>query len=108
MGRAISSLLPTDDYSSSSSTAFNLGTLSTDRTVNGLIGSISDADYFKYTAAASGTVTITVTGHYDLSPTWTASGGTASGNTYTFQVTAGQTYTFGSARPIAASAPTTC
>ena len=95
MANAISSLLPSDDYGSTSSAAYDLGSLASDRSVSGFIGSVSDADYFKFVAATTGTVTITATANYDLSPTWTASGGTANGNTYTFQVTAGQTYNFG-------------
>ena len=98
LNSAINALMPTDDYGSTTATAYNLGTLSGSSEISGLIGSLSDADYFRFTAAGNGTATFTATTSHGLMPVWTGSGGVVSGpqgNTFTFQVTAGQSYTFG-------------
>ena len=90
--------MPTDDYGSTAATAYNLGTLSGSSEISGLIGTLTDADYFRFTAAANGTVSFTATTTHGLAPVWTGSGGVVSGpqgNTFTFHVVAGQSYTFG-------------
>jgi subtilisin family serine protease len=95
---AFNTLMPTDEYGSTVATAHDLGTLSGVSEVSGLIGKLSDADFFRFTAAANGTVTFTATTTHGLAPVWTASGGTVSGSdgeTYTFDVVAGQSYTIG-------------
>ncbi len=95
---AFSALMPADDYGSTATTAYNLGTLSGDSELSGLIGKLSDADFFRFTAASNGTVTFTASTTHGLVPVWTGIGGVVSGpggNTFTFHVTAGQSYTFG-------------
>ena len=94
---AIDALMPADDYGSTTATAYNLGTLSGASQVSGLIGKLSDSDYFKFTAANTGTVTFTASATDSLVPVWIGSGTTsgANGETYTLAVVAGQQYTFG-------------
>jgi subtilisin family serine protease len=95
---AFNALMPSDEYGSTSATAFNLGTLSGSSEISGLIGTLSDADYFRFTAASNGTVTFTASTTHGLAPQWTGAGGTVSGpngQTFTFNVVAGQTYTLG-------------
>lgn len=100
LANAIDSLIPTDDFGSSVALASNLGTLAGTSQVNGLIGKVSDSDYFRFTAAGNGTITFTAATTNNMAPVWSLSGGTgavsgAHGETYTVQVTAGQTYTLG-------------
>jgi subtilisin family serine protease len=95
---AFNALMPTDEYGSTIATAHNLGTLSGESELSGLIGKLSDSDYFSFTAAANGTVSFTATTTHGLATVWNATGGTVSGTqgeTYTFDVTAGQSYTIG-------------
>ncbi len=98
---AINALMPSDDYGSTLATAFNLGTLTTTVSQNGLIGTLNDIDYFKFTADSNGTVTFSANNiTHDLAAAWTVDGssGTVSGNqgeVFTFDVVAGQTYTVG-------------
>jgi subtilisin family serine protease len=95
---AFNALMPTDEYGSTIATAHNLGLLNGASEISGLIGKLSDSDFFTFTAAANGTVSFTATTTHSLAPIWTATGGTvsgANGQTYTFNVTAGQTYTIG-------------
>jgi Subtilase family len=97
---AIEALMPADDYGSTLASAHNLGTLAGTSSVSGRIGSLTDADYFRFTAAATGNVT------FDLSSTsggmagaWEVFGANGqiltsqNGDNVSFSVTAGQTYT---------------
>lgn len=98
LANAISSLMPTDDYGSTTGTAHNLGTLSGTSQVAGLIGKLNDADVFRFTAVATGTVTFSVNTSHNLAPVWNATGGQVSGNrgqTLTLDVVAGKSYTIG-------------
>ncbi|HJQ79705.1 MAG TPA: S8 family serine peptidase [Lacipirellulaceae bacterium] len=100
LANAFSALMPTDDYGSTAATAHNLGTLTADGEISGLIGTLTDADYFTFTAATSGTVAFTATTTHGMDPVWTPVGGSGAvsgtnGETYTFNVVAGQTYTIG-------------
>ena len=92
---AINALMPTDDYGSTSGTAYNLGTVSGDRSISGLIGTVSDKDFFTFTAGATGTVNLTVSGTHYLEPNVTVTGSTATleGGSWSFDVVAGQSYT---------------
>ena len=98
---AIDALMPTDDYGSTLGTAFNLGTLTTTASRSGVISTLNDIDYFKFTAGSNGTVTFDANGMtHELAAAWTVSGatGTVSGNQgeeLSFEVVAGQTYTVG-------------
>jgi subtilisin family serine protease len=100
LASAFAALMPADDYGSTVATAHNLGTLSGTSQISGLIGTLTDADYFRFTASANGTVSFTATTTHGMAPVWTPSGGTGTvsgpnGQTYTFNVVAGQTYTLG-------------
>jgi subtilisin family serine protease len=98
LANAFNALMPADDYGSTAGAAHNLGTLSGSSQINGLIGTLSDADYFRFTAASTGTVTFTAnTITHGLDPVWTGTGTVsgANGQTFTVDVVAGQTYTVG-------------
>ena len=97
MQAAIDALMPTDDYGSTIATALNLGTLSGASQINGLIGKLTDADYFQFTASTTGTVTFTASPTDELDPVWIGSGTTSGANNeiYALQVVAGQVYTVG-------------
>ncbi|QEG36642.1 S8 family serine peptidase [Bythopirellula goksoeyrii] len=98
---AISALMPSDDYGSTLATAFNLGNLTSTVSQSGVIGTLNDIDYFKFTASSDGTVTVEADNMtHELAAAWTVSGstGTVSGNqneSFSFDVVAGQTYTVG-------------
>ncbi len=97
---AFAALMPTDDYGSTVATAHNLGTISQDGAISGLVGTLTDVDYFTFIAGTAGTVSFTADTTHGLAPVWTPSGGSGavsgtSGETYTFNVVAGQTYTIG-------------
>ena len=98
MSSAISTLMPTDDYGSSAAAAYDLGTLSGTSSISGVIGELSDVDYFTFTAGGTGTVTFeAVNTTHDLQATWNGTG-TVSGPSneiYTINVIAGQDYTVG-------------
>lgn len=93
---ALDALIPDDDFGSTVATAQALGRISGDLSVEGLIGKRSDVDYFTFTAAASGRVTLDVTATQYLKPSFTIVGATAQGGdgSWTFDVVAGQTYSF--------------
>jgi subtilisin family serine protease len=97
---AFNALMPSDDYGSTAAAAYNLGSLSGTSQISGLIGKLSDADYFRFTAATTSSVAFTAATTHGLAPVWTASGGGGAvsgsrGETYTFEVVAGQSYTIG-------------
>ena len=92
---AIDSIMPADDFGSTAATAFSLGTVTSGRSLDGVINRIGDQDYFSFTAGASGTAKFTATGDASLNSSWRRIGGTASatGNALAFEVVAGQSYT---------------
>ena len=98
LSAAINSLMPADDFGSSAGAAFNLGTISTDTMVSGVIGMLSDADYFTFTAGSTGTVTFEASSMtHELEAAWSGTG-QVSGNSdeiYSIDVVAGQDYTVG-------------
>ncbi|MEX0641964.1 MAG: S8 family serine peptidase, partial [Pirellulales bacterium] len=100
LANAVDSLIPTDDFGSSVATAYNLGQLDGASQLTGLIGKVNDADYFRFTAGGSGTVTFTAGTSHNLAPVWSVVGGTGSvsgahGEVFSIQAVAGQTYTIG-------------
>ena len=104
LASAIDALIPTDDFGSTVGTAHDLGTinvLSTSNTVDGIIGKLDDADYFKFTAASTGSVNFTASNMtHNVDASWSVTGGTgtASGEnneSLTLEVVAGQEYTVG-------------
>lgn len=100
LGAAISALMPTDDYGSTTGTAYNLGSLSGAQTRSGLISTLTDVDYFRFTATSTGRVTFAASGMtHEMDAAWTLANGsgtlTDNGDTFSFDVVAGQTYTVG-------------
>ncbi|HEX6961520.1 MAG TPA: S8 family serine peptidase [Lacipirellula sp.] len=96
---AIDALMPADDFGSSLATANDLGTLSSSVSRSGAIGTLTDSDYFRFTAGATGNVTFNVTAaQQQMAASWQILNGTGqsivtvNGNSVTFAVTAGQTY----------------
>ena len=98
LASAFADLMPTDDYGSTIATAHNLGTLASGTSsISGLVNTLSDADYFRFTAGQTGTVTFTADTTHSLAPAWAGSGTVsgAHGETFVIQVVAGQSYTVG-------------
>jgi hypothetical protein len=93
---ALQSLVGVDE-STSATDAKTVGTLTNSLTVSGTIGRVSDQDFFRFTAAQSGTATLTLGSTTQLAATWQAVGGVGqiSGNQLTLNVQAGQTYVVG-------------
>ncbi len=94
VGAAINSLMPTDDYGSTSTTAFALGTLNGSRELQGLIGTLQDQDFFTFTAGQTGMASFRVDARNELSANVALVGGngTTIDNAFKFSVTAGQQY----------------
>ncbi len=97
LSAAIDSLLPDDDYGSTTGTAHDLGNLSSNAQVGGMISSLSDVDYFTFTAGANGVATFAVTDTHQLDVDWDFGGQsvTQTGSSWEMDVVAGQTYTVG-------------
>ncbi len=97
MNSALTALMPTDDFGSTTGTAFSLGSIGTGNTSRaGLIGTSTDADFFSFTASVTGTVTLTAANLTNgVGVNWLGNGLSGSGNSRTLQVVAGQSYTFG-------------
>lgn len=97
--RALDAVMPADDYGSSLATAAQLGTVIDTLALNGSIARLDDRDCFAFTADRNGTVTISLDATYQLDPTWRLYSGSqlltsGSERTWTFEVRAGETYTF--------------
>ena len=92
---ALDALMPDDEFGSTAETAYGLGTVNGAQSISGLIGTLSDKDFFTFTAGASGTLNLTVSGTHYLMPHVTLVGGTATfeDGTWSFDVVAGQSYT---------------
>jgi subtilisin family serine protease len=96
VGRALSTLVGTDDFGSTVGTASSVGQLSTKLQVSGTIGTTTDQDFFQFTAMRSGQATLTLTGSQELGAKWqAAAGGQIAGSKLTLNVVAGQTYIVG-------------
>lgn len=100
---AIDALMPTDDYGSTSGTAYDLGTLNdaASMSLDGLIGTLADEDHFTFIAGTTGTVTFDTTNTtHSMDAMWSIDGGAwqseaAHGGSCVIDVVAGQTYTIG-------------
>jgi hypothetical protein len=97
---AIDALMPADDYGSTLAAAHNLGALAGTSSVSGRIGSLTDSDYFRFTAAASGNVTFDLReAPGGIASAWQVYGANGqalashNGDNITFSVIAGQAYT---------------
>ncbi len=65
------------------------------KTFAGLINRKTDADFVRFTAATTGTITLSANTSRDLSLRWTVGSQTFTGNSITLNVTAGTSYTVG-------------
>ena len=99
---AIDALMPADDFGSTIASAYSLGTVSGPMAMSGAIATLSDIDYFSFTAANTGTVTFAATNTTnDLAASWIVAGSQSlgalavSGDSVTVDVVAGQNYTVG-------------
>ena len=96
LGAAIDAIMPDDDFGSSLGEAHDLGTVGNGSSFNGLIGKTSDLDYFQFTAAATGTLSLDVSTTHSLDVTVSSDGSsnaTFSNGTLSMDVIAGDTYT---------------
>ena len=95
--RAIDTLMPVNTHSSAA-TARDLGTVIDTFAASDLLARRTDRDYYSFTAARSGKLTVTLSTADDLRADWRlATGGgyvDASGLSFTFDVVAGHRYTF--------------
>lgn len=95
--RAIDTLMPINAHGSAA-TARDLGAVVDTFSASDLLARRTDRDYYSFNAARSGKLTITLSTTDDLRADWrVANGGgyvDASGLTFTFDVVAGQSYTF--------------
>ena len=90
---AIDSLQIQDDFGSSPAAAHDLGELTTTRLLAGAIGHSADVDYFTFVAGATGQATLTASGLSQ--PQWQlVDGASGQGTQFSFDVSAGQRYTF--------------
>ncbi|MEX0642676.1 MAG: S8 family serine peptidase, partial [Pirellulales bacterium] len=99
LNSAISTLMPSDDFGSSVATAHNLGAYAGTgtSTVSGILGRLDDTDFFRFTASASGSVSLSTASSDGTSKWVTSALGTFTQDvgTLSFNVVAGQTYTVG-------------
>ncbi len=99
LNSAISALLPNDDFGSTVATAHNLGTFAGTgtSTVSGILGRLDDADFFRFTASATGSVSLSTASDDGTSKWVTSTLGTFTqdSGTLSFNVVAGQTYAIG-------------
>ncbi|MBN2477088.1 MAG: S8 family serine peptidase [Pirellulales bacterium] len=98
LDRALDAIIPQDDFGSTDAAAHDLGTIGEALSVDGTIETSRDQDWFRFTAAATGSLSISVEG--DLSPRWhssaaASSAGDQGGSALSFDVVAGQTYSVG-------------
>ncbi|NUQ66443.1 MAG: S8 family serine peptidase [Pirellulales bacterium] len=97
--RALDSIAPQDDFGSDPASAHNLGTVVDTLSVSGTIGRADDWDFFRFTAGASGTITVGLDPQGQVQPGWqvdaAASNVAQSGKAVSFDAVAGQSYTVG-------------
>ena len=94
--RALDSLVGADE-STSAANAKSIGTLASTQLVSGTIGRVNDQDFFRFTAAQSGTATLSLNASSQLAATWQAAGGVGQviGDKLTLSVQTGQSYVVG-------------
>lgn len=100
LGQTIAAIMPADDYGSTWQSAYGLGTIGDRLDLSGVIGTLDDRDYFRFTAGATGKLTLSVEGTHQFLPSWEliSAGGAATrfdGDTWTLDVVAGQSYVVG-------------
>ncbi len=95
---ALDSVMPDDDFGSSPANAWDMGALSGGTTLEGFVGALTDADYFSFTAAASGTVRFSAETSHDLQLAWHSPASAHSVDEHgrmSLEVELGQTYIVG-------------
>jgi|GEM_PF-4251859 len=92
---AINALMPGDDFGSTSEAAHSLGMLASGSSFAGVIGSVTDADYFRFTAGQTGQATFSfdTTNELTLDAKIIGGSGSFTGDDLTIDVIAGQSYT---------------
>ncbi len=95
IGAALAQIIP-DLNDNSAATATNVGSLSGGEQIKGTIGKINDVDFFKFTASQTGIVRFQINSTHQLDAILNVIGSnsTVNGNEVTFNVQAGQQYTF--------------
>ncbi|MGC4005137.1 MAG: S8 family serine peptidase [Pirellulales bacterium] len=97
--RAIDSIIPADEFGNTISTASVQNALGRGGSISGIVNTVTDKDYFTFTATASGNLGLASTTNGDLAMRYelVSSSGTTTINasTATLNVVAGQTYTIG-------------
>lgn len=97
--RALDTLMPADEYGNTTTTASTWTNAASGAAFNGMLNSRNDADFFRFTAAATGTINLNATTRGEAALSWqinsTNGTSTAAGNSVTMNVVAGQTYTIG-------------
>ncbi|MCA9178481.1 MAG: S8 family serine peptidase [Planctomycetales bacterium] len=89
---AIQSLAAADDYGDTASSAHSLGSIATRASVQGVVNTAADRDYFVVTAAAAGRLTVGATAGFE--PIWTTAGGVTTGQSFSVDVARGQSVAF--------------
>jgi subtilisin family serine protease len=96
VARALNTLVGPDDFGGAGSGSSSIGQLATTLHVSGTINSTTDQDYFHFTAARSGKVTLTLTDPQQLAAAWQPMAGEQiAGNKLTLNVSSGQNYVVG-------------
>jgi len=97
--QAIDTIMPDDDFGSNAQAAFDLGTLANSKSLDGTVERLDDSDWFSFTAAQTGKVSLTVNTTHDMLADWQLGAGpsmaTLSGDALSLDVIAGETYTVG-------------
>lgn len=70
LSAALRAVMPDDDFGSTPAEAWNMGRLSNNTTVDGLVSTLTDVDYFSFTAGVSGKVTLSADTSHDLDIAW--------------------------------------
>jgi subtilisin family serine protease len=93
----LDAIMPADEYGSTAATAHGFGTLYDQLTESGIIASLNDVDFFRFTAGSSGVATVSVDASGELVPDMTLPGGAqqTSNGVFEFDVVAGREYVFG-------------
>ncbi len=97
--RALDTLMPADEHGNNVATATAWNNAASGGTLNGMLNSRNDADFFRFVASSTGTVTLNSVTRGEAALNWqinsTSGTTTATGNSVTLNVIAGQTYTIG-------------
>jgi len=97
--RALDRIMPEDDVGSYAYAAEDLGTVVDTQSFSGTIAELDDRDFFRFTAAQTGQVTLSADVTHEMRPRWELADGAdaapGADGSLSFRVSAGQTYTVG-------------